>query len=125
MSQNRRLGSGPGPNRRAIAGAVSAALAGYAPAHVHAQDTASILEEVIVSARKRDENIQDVPQAVISFNMEQIAKQGIANLEDLSKFAPSMTVVGSSAGLNKIVFRGLADSSRPYIADSSAAIYLD
>ncbi len=55
----------------------------------------------------------------------EIAKTGIKSLQDVAKFVPSMTVVGSSAGLQKIVFRGLADSVRPFIADSSAAIYLD
>ncbi|MFT5770527.1 MAG: iron complex outermembrane receptor protein, partial [Lysobacterales bacterium] len=78
-----------------------------------------------VSARKRDENIQDIPQSIQAFSQQDIAKIGIKGLDDVAKFAPSMTVVGSSAGLQKIVFRGLADSVRPFIADSSSAIYLD
>ena len=83
------------------------------------------LEEVIVSARKRDENIQDIPQSIQAFSAHDITRVGIKGLTDVAKFVPAMTVVGSTAGLNKIVFRGLADSARPFIADSSAAIYLD
>ena len=110
------------PRRRALAHAVSAAVAGSLAAPVIAQQG---IEEVIVSARKRDENIQDIPQAVLSFSAADMAKKGIQSLEDVARFSPSMTVVGAGAGQMKIVFRGLADSPRPFIAESSAAIYLD
>ena len=115
--------------RRTLYSAISAALATGSTGGVHAQTEGGNkdirLEEVIVSARKRDENIQDIPQSIQSFSAADINKAGIASLTDLAKFVPSMTVVGYSAGFNKIVFRGLADSPRPFIADSSAAIYLD
>ncbi len=100
-------------------------MAGTGTSAVQAQQSGGGIEEVIVSARKRDENIQDIPQSVLSFSSEELTKQGITSLNDVAKFVPAMTVVGSGAGLNKIVFRGLADSIRPYLADSSAAIYLD
>ncbi|MDZ4731750.1 MAG: TonB-dependent receptor [Xanthomonadales bacterium] len=112
--------------------AVTAALAGTltgvsAQAQTEAESAAgdNRLEEVIVSARKRDENVQDIPQSIQAFSQQDITKVGIKGLGDVAKFVPAMTVIGSTAGLNKIVFRGLADSVRPYIADSSAAIYLD
>ena len=115
--------------RRTIVTAIAAALAPAWASDTNAQDQQgtedSRLEEVIVSARKRDENIQDIPQSIQAFGAQEIAKTGIKGLRDVAKLVPSMTVVGSSAGFNKIVFRGLADSARPYIADSSAAIYLD
>jgi outer membrane receptor protein involved in Fe transport len=90
-----------------------------------AESSAGALEEVTVTARKREENIQDIPQSILAFSQAEIERVGIRSLQDVAKFVPSMTVVGQSAGLQKIVFRGLADSARPYIADSSAAIYLD
>lgn len=115
--------------RRELYTAISAALAAGSPAIGHAQagadESAGALEEIIVSARKRDENIQDIPQAIQSFTQADISKSGIKGLGDVAKFVPAMTVVGSTPGFSKIVFRGLADSVRPYIADSSAAIYLD
>jgi outer membrane receptor protein involved in Fe transport len=90
-----------------------------------AENTAGALEEVTVTARKREENIQDIPQSIQAFSQQEIDRVGIKGLQDVAKFVPAMTVVSSSAGLNKIVFRGLADSVRPYIADAPAAIYLD
>ena len=111
--------------RRAVAAAISAAIAGTGASAVQAQGSGGGIEEVIVTARKRDENIQDIPQSILAFSPKDLTKQGIGSLNDVAKFVPAMTVVGSGAGLNKIVFRGLADSIRPYLADSSAAIYLD
>ena len=115
--------------RRTLYSAITASLAGTTPVAVQAQEQNDSddarLEEVIVTARKRDENIQDIPQSIQAFSAADITKQGITGLRDVAKFVPAMTVVGSTAGLNKIVFRGLADSARPFIADSSAAIYLD
>ena len=112
----------------AIAAALTPGFAGYTgAAQAQEQNEAddNRLEEVIVSARKRDENIQDIPQSIQAFSQGDLDKVGVASLKDLAKFVPAMTVVGSSAGFNKIIFRGVADSPRPFIADSSAAIYLD
>ena len=119
--------------RNTLFSAISASLAAGAPLAAHAQSSgneaaessAGALEEVTVTARKREENIQDIPQSIQAFSQMEIDRSGIKGLQDVAKFVPSMTVVSSSVGLNKIVFRGLADSVRPYIADSPAAIYLD
>jgi outer membrane receptor protein involved in Fe transport len=103
----------------AIAAALSPALPGLAQAQDQDSDEDARLEEVIVTARKRDENIQDIPQSIQAFSNEAIIKTGIKGLKDVAKFVPAMTVVGSTAGLNKIVFRGLADSARPFISTNS------
>ncbi len=113
---------------RELCSAISAALGAGSVTVGHAQEderSVGALEEIVVTARKRDENIQDIPQSIQAFSQAEISKTGIRGLTDVAKFVPAMTVVGSSAGFNKIVFRGLADSVRPFIADSSAAIYLD
>jgi len=106
------------------AGGSGIALA-QSDAEAEAGGAAGALEEVTVTARKREEHVQDIPQSIQAFSQADIERVGIQSLQDVAKFVPAMTVVGQSAGLNKIVFRGLADSVRPYIADSSAAIYLD
>ena len=118
------------PQRSALASAISGIVASTTAAPVAvAQEDGSTgqrqLEEIIVTARKRDENTQDVPQAVLSFNANDIAKLGVRNMKDLARFVPSMTVVDGGGLTNKIVFRGLADSYSPFIVESSAAVYLD
>jgi outer membrane receptor protein involved in Fe transport len=132
--QDDRLRPIPGNwQRHALFSAITASLAaggsGVALAQTgldaEADNAAGELEEVMVTARKREENIQDIPQSIQAFSQQEIDRVGIKSLQDVARFVPSMTVVSSAAGLNKIVFRGLADSVRPYIADASAAIYLD
>jgi len=132
MSRDQSSNSSHEWKQRTIVSAIAAALTpgfagftGVAQAQDQNEADDARLEEVIVSARKRDENVQDIPQSIQAFSQDDITKVGITNLRDLAKFVPAMTVVGSSAGFNKIIFRGLADSARPFIADSSAAIYLD
>ena len=53
-----------------------------------------------VTARKRDENVQDIPQSIQAFSQQDIAKVGIKGLDDVAKMVPALTVVGSTAGLN-------------------------
>jgi outer membrane receptor protein involved in Fe transport len=111
------------PQQRALARAVAAVLSGAVAAQPSlAQDG---LEEVIVTARKREENLQDIPEAVTAFSSSDIARYGLKTLDDYARFVPSLTVVGTAPGQSKIVFRGVADSARPFIADPTSAIYLD
>ncbi len=116
--------------RRALVSAISTIVASSAAPNAAAQGGSEVegkreLEEVIVTARKRSERIQDLPQAVLAFNSGDISKLGIHNMTDLARFVPALTVVGEGGLTNKVVFRGLADSISPFIVESSAAIYLD
>jgi len=131
MSLDRSLQLPGGWKRNTLFSAISASLAASYGGAVTAQEQSGdapqsgALEEVIVTARKREENIQDIPQSIQAFSQVEIEKVGIKDLQDVAKFVPALTVVGERSGFQKIVFRGLADSVRPFIADSSAAIYLD
>lgn len=53
-----------------------------------AEQSASALAEVVVTARKRDESLQDIPLSVSVFNSEQILKADIRSLNEVSKFTP-------------------------------------
>lgn len=57
-----------------------------------AQETAT-LEEVIVTAQKRTESLQDVPISVSAVGGEKIAQAGIENLQDLSAYVPNLKIV--------------------------------
>ncbi len=68
------------------------------------------VEEIIVSARKRDESIQDVPLSVTPFTMEQMEQRAFNGVEDLAAATPGFTYEGfSTSGTNgNAVIRGLA-----------------
>jgi outer membrane receptor protein involved in Fe transport len=106
-----------------VAGAVSAILAGssYAPP-LFAQ---SGLEEIIVTARKREESLLSVPQEIQAIGQQEIEKANLNTVDDLARFVPSLTYNAITPGRGAIYFRGVADDSSSFIADSSAAIYLD
>jgi outer membrane receptor protein involved in Fe transport len=112
--------------RRTLAHAISTLLAGGAW-QVAAQDGGRIdaIEEVIVTARKRTENLQDIPQSVQAFSSEDIERYGMKGIEDYARFVPSLTQISTSPGQTKLVFRGVAESETPFIADPSAALYLN
>jgi iron complex outermembrane receptor protein len=117
------------PNHKApitrVAYAVSVALTGgYAPA-VLAQSQSADLEAVIVTARKREETLLDIPQEIQAIGQQELERANINTVEDISRFVPSLTYNAITPGRGAIYFRGVADDSSSFIADASSAIYLD
>lgn len=51
---------------------------------------ATVFEEVIVTATKREESIYAVPMAISAFTEDAIVKQGIVDLTDIGKFVPNI-----------------------------------
>lgn len=77
-----------------------------------AQEVERALEEVVVSARKRDESLQEVPLAITSFSADDIMRNGITTMEDISARAPGLfySNMGSQRGGRSesvIRFRGM------------------
>jgi iron complex outermembrane receptor protein len=108
-----------------IAYAVSVALSGsYAPA-VLAQSQTADLEAVIVTARKREETLLDIPQEIQAISQEQLQRANLDSIKEFSRFVPSLSYTATVPGRGTIYFRGVADDSSSFIADASAAIYLD
>jgi outer membrane receptor protein involved in Fe transport len=80
----------------AIAALVSLAASGAGTTPARAQDAAEgagpVLEEVVVTTRRREENLQDVPAAVSAFSADQLRELAITNLEDINSLAPNIKV---------------------------------
>src|SRR5215813_4249965 len=106
--------------RNTLAVAISSVLTGNALA----ADTDQ-LEEVIVTARKRSENLQDIPQSVQAIGELELQRADVDGIDDYVRMIPSLSYVTFGPGTSKLVFRGVADSATSFIADSSAAEYLD
>ena len=111
-----------------IAYAVSVTLAGgVAPAAMaqQQQPQAADLDAVIVTARKREETLLDIPQEIQAISQQQLERANLDSVEDFSRFVPSLSYTATVPGRGTIYFRGVADDSSSFIADASAAIYLD
>jgi outer membrane receptor protein involved in Fe transport len=108
-----------------VAYAVSIALAGsYAPG-VLAQTETVGLEQVVVTARKREETLLDIPQEIQAISQQQLERANLDSVKEFTRFVPSLSYNAIVPGRGTIYFRGVADDSSSFIADASAAIYLD
>jgi len=113
------------PVKSALAVAVSVAVGGHAQDAQAQQSGASGIEEITVTARKREESLQDVSSSIQAFTGADLKRQGITNMEDVIRFLPSVSHIGQTVGSNKIIFRGVSDNPANFIAASSAALYID
>ena len=104
-----------------IAAAVSAAVN---PVPTLAADD-NALEEVVVTARKRAESVQDIPSSIQAFSEENLKEMGARGLADYSRFVPSVNVVSYANGSSTIVFRGATIDGGGYIAQGTSSLYLD
>ena len=70
------------------------------------------LEEVIVTATRRAESVQDIPLNIAAVSGDQITSQGLTNLADVMRWVPGIHVVDQgSRGADRIVARGLSVDS--------------
>jgi iron complex outermembrane recepter protein len=66
------------------------------------------LEEILVTARKTTERLQDIPMSLAVMTSEGIEKTGAITLEDLGRAVPGLTIVSAAPGQNSITLRGLS-----------------
>ena len=86
----------------------------------------SILEEVVVTAQKRDENLQDVPIAITAFTGEQLNAMGVETSIDVATFSPGVHISGNLAGQNtQFSIRGVTQNDFNDIIEAPNAVYLD
>ena len=78
------------------------AFAALTAANAMAQAPGSALEEVVVTANKRVENVQDVPKQVQVVTSVTLKEQNISSVNDLSKLVPSLTGTGNSLGIRGV-----------------------
>ncbi|MEM7280279.1 MAG: TonB-dependent receptor [Pseudomonadota bacterium] len=112
------------PNQLAIAVAIAISPIGNL---VLAQDDA-LFEEVIVTAKKREQSIYEVPAAISAFSAASIEKQGIVDLTDIGKFVPNLNVTGFSAGHTSSTnpfIRGIGLQDHLITTDPGVGVYID
>ena len=108
----------------ALASAIAAALpVGYAPAAFGAVG----IEEVVVTARKRDEVIQDVPVAITAVTSETLERANIVNFEEATKLTPGFQAPPSSTGplTPALSMRGSVNTDAVIFMDPSVGVYVD
>jgi iron complex outermembrane recepter protein len=101
--------------------AVAAALA-VAPPRALALEPgdASALQEIVVTARKRQENLQDVPLSIDVFTKKDMQNLGITGFDDYAQKVPSISFISEGPGTQLFVMRGVSDGSNPNYSNASA-----
>ena len=86
----------------------------------------SALEEVIVTAQKREESIQDVGIAITAFSGEQLDALGITDSTAIAEFTPGMHMSGNNAGYTQqFTIRGATQNDFNDLAEAPNAVYVD
>lgn len=84
---------------------LSSAAVAIAQQGVHAQ---TAIPEIVVTATKRAENLQDVPVAVQALDASSLQEQGIDTFSDYVKYLPNVTFAGRGPGQSTVFIRGMA-----------------
>ncbi len=107
--------------------AIGALLAFSMPAFAEAADTDSTIEEVVVTARKKEESLQTVPVAVSAFSEKQLEQTGVKSPADLQKMSPSMQIVQAQRSSDNVVFniRGQVAGDVALTTEQAVSTYFD
>ena len=94
-------------------------------AAVGAQAQQTRLEEIIVTAQKRSENVMDVPIAISVFNAETIERLSARNLTDLGRFTAGVEMINNKSLQPTYTIRGVETNDWTVGSDPAVAVYVD
>ncbi len=87
---------------------------------------AAVLEEIVVTAQKREQDIQDVGISISAFTGDQMRVLGVQDSFDIALFIPNVNISGNIAGQNtQFSIRGVTQNDFNDIIEAPVAVYLD
>ena len=106
-------------------GSAGAALADSPGQPVTAGPEASSggVEEVIVTAERREQSIEKVPMTIQAFSADELQAANVNDLQDLLKYTPSVTYGNNGAGQGEIFMRGLSNGFRGNQSTGTVGLY--
>ncbi|MCH8072913.1 MAG: TonB-dependent receptor plug domain-containing protein, partial [Proteobacteria bacterium] len=110
--------------RRGLSGILFAALA-VGLAGVPTLSYSQILEEIIVTAQKREQNIQDVGIAITAFSGDQMDALGMTNTTEIIQQVPGLDMVAWSPTLTTFNIRGVSQNNFTDNLEAPVAVYID
>jgi iron complex outermembrane receptor protein len=93
-------------------------------------DNVSGLQDIVVTARRREENLQDTPVSVVAFTGEALAERQVVNVADIGNFTPNLIIdsasaLGGSSSTISAFIRGVGQSDFNLTIDPGVGLYLD
>jgi len=107
----------------ATALAAVAPFIAHSPKAIATEDNSFVLEEIIITAQKRDQSMQDVPISVAAMPGDTIQNKGLTKLEDISGSIPSLHV-GEAQVTSQIFIRGIGSGVNAGF-EQSVGTYVD
>jgi len=95
-----------------------------------AADEAENLEAVVVTARRREESLQDTPVAITALSADELERQQVIGTTDLDKVAPNLqfhsygTLTGNNSAA-QVFIRGIGQTDATPAVDPGVGIYID
>jgi len=92
------------------------------------QDDGGLIEEVVVTATKREQGLYEVPASLSVFDGDELGERGIADLVDVGKFVPNLAVTTFSAGHTSSAnpfIRGIGTQDHLITTDPGIGVYVD
>ena len=88
--------------------------------------SAEVLEEVVVTAQKREQSVQDVGISVTAFTGEQLSQLGYTNAQEVTALAPGVSTIQPNGPANyAVAIRGVAQNDFISNQESPVSIYID
>lgn len=105
-----------------------ASIATYSPTWAQTQAPSAApaaLDEIVVTAEKREESINDVPMAVSAFSGSQLVALGIKNVQDLTEVVPGLTFAQTNFSTPVYTLRGVGFYETSLSAYPDVTVYVD
>lgn len=114
-----------------LAGLTSVVLSIFSVQNATGQDTAEglstggtpVLEEIIVTAQKREERLIDVPLSMSVLSADELARLGATRFRDFANTVPGLSFTEFGAGMTQVTLRGVTNGS--FDINSTVGIYID
>ena len=87
-------------------------------------ETSTVLEEVTVTAERRQSTVQDTAAAITAFSAEQLARMGVQDARDIGSVSPAVTVT-AQANIMQIYIRGVGNYASNTFAEGAVAFNMD
>ncbi|OXE37281.1 MAG: hypothetical protein CGW95_02490 [Phenylobacterium zucineum] len=102
--------------------ATSALVAAVTAGAAHAQSSGTTIEELVVTAEKREQSLQDIPIAISAFTSKQRDLVGISTIQDLTNFTPGFVYQSAN---DRASMRGIGRLTNVHSVDGAVSIYVD
>ena len=111
---------------------IAASMTGINTQIASAQDAdtqaTSGIDEIVITARRRAESLQEVPLSIAVFNTEQLEERGVTGLLSLDTFIPNLSLGGgdntSGSNVVGVTIRGVGDTQSRLNVDGAVGLYI-